>query len=82
MRPGLVHSLDPSHSKILAMNLKSPLLSTYHAPDIVLISTMSYMDGLMTKENIPLWWFESSVLFGFAKFLANDYVTLREIQNT
>lgn len=63
------------------MNLKSPLLSTYHAPDIVL-STTSYVDGLMTKENIPLWWFESSVLFGFAKFLASDYVTLREIQNT
>lgn len=31
-------------------------------PDIVL-SAMSHMDGNKTKENIPLRWFESSVLF-------------------
>lgn len=77
MRPTLVHDSDPAHSKIPVMNLKSLLLSTSYVPDIVL-STMSYMDRNRTKENIPLWWFESSVLFGFAKFLAYDYVTLAQ----
>lgn len=63
--------MDPSPSKIPAMNLKSPPWSTCCVPD-----TVSWADGNGPKGNIAWWW--STVvrsLFGFAKFLPYDYVT-------